>query len=125
MMAENKVTKKFTQRKILKDVTMKLFDDVFKNEPTITRNRFARVVFGVTSFPFLLNGTVRKHTEKYDYDTEFVERVLRSFFVDDFTGGEKDLLKAFTLFQKLKLRFLEGLFHLRKWRTNDLNCVNL
>ena len=28
MMAENKVTKKFTQRKILKDVTMKLFYDV-------------------------------------------------------------------------------------------------
>ena len=28
------------------------FDDVFSNEPTIVRNRFARVIFGVTSSPF-------------------------------------------------------------------------
>ena len=34
------------------------FDDVFSNEPTIVRNRFARVVFGVTSSPFYQMGYV-------------------------------------------------------------------
>ena len=32
----------------------------------------------------------------------------------DFTGGESDFYKALDLFKKLKLRFLDGHFHLRK-----------
>ena len=35
------------------------------------------VVFGVTSF--LLNGTVKKHPQKYEYNANFVETILRSF----------------------------------------------
>ena len=85
----------------------------------IVRNRFARVVFGVTSSPFLLNGTIRKHVGNYDLDEQFTQRVLESFYVDDFTGGENSFEKAFELFKRLKIRFLEGLFFLRKWRTND------
>ena len=112
------------------------FDDVFADEPTIVRNRFARVIFGVTSSSFLLNGVIRKHTETYSYDEEFMQQVLNSFYVDDFSGGANNLEKAYELFKKLKLRFLEGLFNLRKWRTNnpvlrqlidpncEINCLN-
>ena len=82
--------------------------------PKIVRNRFARVIFGVTSSPFLLNQTIRKHSQKYEYDTDFIERVLESFYVDDFSGGENSFEKAFELYKKLKLRFLQGLFYLRK-----------
>ena len=94
------------------------FDDVFATEPKMVRNCFARVIFGVKSSPFLLNGTVRKHTSNYNIDSDFITKIVDSFFVDDFTGGEDTVEKAY-LFKKLKLRFLEGRFNLRKWRTND------
>ena len=35
--------------------------------------------------------------------------------------GANTFLETFKVFKKLKLRFLEGLFKLRKWRTNDSN----
>ena len=74
------------------------FDNVFFEAPRIVRNRFARVVFGVTSSPFLLNGTIRKHMGNYEFDEEFVRKVLDSFYVDDFSGGENTLERAFELF---------------------------
>ena len=64
------------------------------------------------------NITIRKHSQRYEFDIDFVNTVLNSFYVDDFTGGENDFEKVLDLYKKLKIRFLEGLFHLRKWRTN-------
>ena len=91
----------------------------FSDQPKILRNRFARVIFGVTCSPFLLNAAIRKHAKNYEFDIDFVNKILDSFYVDDFTGGESDFYEALDLFKKLKLRFLDGHFHLRKWRTND------
>ena len=48
--------------------------------------RLARVLFGVTSSPFLLNGTVPNHVSSFHFNPEFVIQVLRSFFVDYFSG---------------------------------------
>ena len=96
------------------------FEDVFKDEPIIVRNRFARVVFGVNSSPFLLNGTIFKHMDQFiAADQDFVNKVIESFFVDDFIGGEFSIERAIELYKKLKLRFMQGHFLLRKWRTND------
>ena len=68
---------------------------------------FARVLFGMTSSPYLLNGTVQKHAKTCDFD-------FNCFYVDDFSGGDNSFKKAFELYQKLKLRFIEGLFFLQK-----------
>ena len=95
------------------------FDNIFSDQPKIIRNRFARVAFGVTSSPFCLNATIRKHAESFEFDPEFVNAVLASFFVDDFIGGETNEERAFDLFKKLQLRFADGHFWLRKWRTNN------
>ena len=91
----------------------------FSDSPKVVRNRLARVIFGVTSSPFLLNQTIRKHVQSYEFDIDFVNIVLNSFYVDDFTGGENDFEKALDLYKKLKIRFLEGLFHLRRRQTNQ------
>ena len=99
------------------------FDNVFKEFPSIVKYRFARVVFGVTSSPFLLNGTIEKlkiQYKNYNYDPELVTTVLRSFFVDDFTGGSNNTQNTCELFMKLKIRFFEGKFNFTKWRTNDI-----
>ena len=98
-------------------------DEVFSNEATIVRNQFARVVFGVTGLPFLLNGVIRKHLGRYqyDFDDEFVQRLIDSFYVDDFAGGANSLERLNELFKKLKLRFIDGPFDLRKCRINKQN----
>ena len=41
--------------------------------------------------------------------------------MDEFSGGANTIDEIFDLFKKLKLRFFEGLFNLRKWRLNDSN----
>ena len=40
--------------------------------------------------------------------------------LDDFVRGEESVAKAFELFKKVGIRFLEGYFLLRKWKTNNL-----
>ena len=100
------------------------FDKIFSDQPKIVRNRFVRVVFGVTSSPFCLNGTIRKHVQSYNFDKELIDKVLSSHFVDDFVGGEQSVAKALELFKKLRIRFLEGHFLLRKWKTNNLELQN-
>ena len=82
--------------------------------------RFCRVVFGLNASPFLLNATLRHHVSKFtEIDPKFVQKVLESFYVDDFVSGESDTEKAFDLFDKTKGRMAEGGFKLRKWVTNS------
>ena len=95
-------------------------DDILRENPGIIRSRFARVVFGVTSSPFPLNATIRKDNNQYTTaDPDYFQKTLLSFFIHDFTEGEFSIDTAFESYKKLKLRFLEGHFNLRKWRTNN------
>lgn len=53
--------------------------------------RFARVVFGVSSSPFLLNATMKYHMDKYRaLDRQFVEKFECSIYVDDLTFGDNN-----------------------------------
>lgn len=100
------------------------FDNIFADQPTIVRNRFARLVMGVTSSPATLNATIRKHVETYEFDEQFIKTVLDSFYVDDFVGGAETIEQAIKLLKKLKLRFFEAHFYLRKWKTNNPELRN-
>ncbi|CAB3994168.1 Hypothetical predicted protein, partial [Paramuricea clavata] len=60
------------------------FDDVWSDQPKIIVLRFTRVVFGVSSSPFLLNATISHHIEQYRaQDPAFVEAFMRAVYVDD------------------------------------------
>ena len=53
--------------------------------------RFLRVVFGLTSSPFLLNATIRHPLSKYiQFERNFVEKFLEDLiYVDHLTSGTK------------------------------------
>ena len=89
-------------------------NDPTSEDPNIVVKRFNRVVFGVTSSPFLLNGTVRHHVSNYEAeDPQFVNDFLSSLYVDD------SVSEAFQLYTKAKSRMKEGGFNLRKWISNS------
>ena len=86
----------------------------------MTTLRFTRLVFGLVCSPFILNVTLRNHLARYEnIDSEFVAAVVRALHVDDFASGENSVMKCFELYHKLKLRFREGGFNMRKWASNS------
>jgi hypothetical protein len=96
------------------------FDDISKDNPDIVKYRFTRVIFGASPSQFLLNGTLKTHVEKYrDIDPQFTDKMLRSFYVDDFDSGVNCLEEGVEVYKKVKQRFLEGNLNVRKWRTNN------
>lgn len=81
--------------------------------------RFARVVFGVSSSPFLLNATIRHHLERYEAaQPDLIKKLLRSLYVDDLTSGAEDEEQAFQMFTMSKEILKEAGFNLRKFYSN-------
>lgn len=95
-------------------------DDINSNLPRIEVLRFARVAFGVSSSPFLLNATIRHHVEQYRaMDPGFADKFERSIYVDDLTCSVTDEDEAFQLYLKSKEWLNQGGFNLRKFLTNS------
>ena len=91
-------------------------DDSSVGFPQIVEFRFARVVFGVSSSPFLLNGTLKYHVETFKaVDPKFVDKFSRSIYVDDFVSGADEEGELYDLYQKCKVWLNEGGFNMRKF----------
>ena len=70
--------------------------------------RFTRVVFGVSSSPFLLNATIRFHLEKYlETKESLVRHLLCSIYVDDVISGGQTEDEVFSLYTASKEIFCE------------------
>ena len=53
--------------------------------------RFRRLVFGLTSSPAILNGTIQHHLSHYkEPEPQLSELLANSLYVDDFPGGASD-----------------------------------
>jgi hypothetical protein len=90
-------------------------DDPMNEDPKIRLLRFTRVVFGLTSSPFILNATIKHHVSQYTTsDPEFAKEVMRSLYVDDFASGSWNVQTALQLSTKVKTRLSDGGFNMRK-----------
>ena len=71
------------------------------------------------SSPYLLNETIHKHGQKYNFDIEFINIVLNLFSVDDFVRGENSLKDVFFFI----ISKVETTIYLtsKKQKTNDVN----
>ena len=50
--------------------------------------------------------------------------MTKSFYVDDFNSTVQNVTEGEELYKKIKLRFLDASFHVRKWKTNSLELQN-
>ena len=101
------------------------YQDIFKENPAIIIYRFLRVVFGVTSSPFLLNATI-SHCEKHSSVNKlFVEHFLRDLDVDDLISGADSVKNGFIFYKEARNIMLEAGFTLRKWVPSNLELQQL
>ena len=70
------------------------------DKPKVVPLRLARVVFGVSVSPFLLNATIRCHLEKFMLTLK--SRILQSLYVDDLVSGAGSEEEAHDLFKMSK-----------------------
>ena len=83
-------------------------DDPHTDPPDIRVFRFTRVMFGVSSSPFLLNATIKHHIESFMHmDPHFVRKFLSSIYVDDLVSGAEDVNFAYEFYLKSRERLIK------------------
>ena len=90
--------------------------------------RFKRVIFNLTCRPFLPNGTVRVHFDKYlplrEY-TEIVRQLLLNLYVDGISNSFNSIEQSFSFYKISKNCLLDANFQLRKLATSDKTLQKL
>ena len=74
----------------------------------------------------MLNSILQSHVSKYKkIDPEFSRKVKNRFYVDDLNTGVHNAADSFDFYKKMKVRFLDANFNVRKWRTNYEDLLKL
>ena len=95
-------------------------------EESIIKYKFARDFFCVTSSLFLLNGTVQTYANKYEnVDPEFARKVKKHFHVDCLHNVAQSKKEGFEFHKKVKSRFSEASFNIRKWSISNPELCKL
>ena len=94
-------------------------EDLTNPDREIRSYRFTRVVFGVSSSPFLLNAKIDYHLKQYlATKPELVNTILNSIYVDDIVTGARNVEAAQRFYKDSRSVFREGGFNLRKFISN-------
>ena len=105
------------QRDLMRFLWIENLED---EEPKIIVFRFASVLFGMSCSPFCLNATLDFHVRQYHKENiDMAEKVIRAFYIDDWSCGAANGEEAVELFKEVKSCLAAGGFNLRKWATND------
>ena len=89
----------------------------FSERDKIVVYRFLRVIFGVTSSPFLLGATIKSHVTKYIVTQTVVvalKKFLRDMYVDDVSTSFRTMEEGLEFYFESKKCLKEGRFELRK-----------
>ena len=89
--------------------------------------RFLRVVFGVTSSPFLLGAMIKSHVSKYivaQIAVVALKKSLRDMCVDDVATSFCTMEEGLEFYFESKKRLQEGVFELRKWNSNNKELID-
>ena len=82
--------------------------------------RVSRVLFGLSSSPFLLSGTLIHHAHNYaSFDPEFVLHFIKSFHVDNLISGVDSLQEVESFYLKCRERLATANLSLRKFVSNS------
>jgi len=97
--------------------------------PKIEPKVFAmtRIMFGVTSSPFLAGNTVLKHANRKDMMRKYptaAKKVKRDLYVDDFAGGGDNDSEVIQLGRELRGFFREGGWRIMKIASNSETVMN-
>ena len=94
-------------------------ENPFEEDFKVVTMRFTRVMFGVTSSPFLLNATIQHHLQLYcSSSPDLVKTLNQSLYVDDLVAGADTEDEAYSLYRDSKDVLKRGSFNLRKFVTN-------
>ena len=83
--------------------------------------RFARLVFGLTSGPFISSGTVRININYLsDQHIKLItQKLIGDLYVDDVTSSLNNQIEGQKVYETTKSCLSSANFELRKWVTND------
>jgi hypothetical protein len=79
--------------------------------------RFKVVLFGSTSSPFMLNGTLHSHLN--DHNSQIAKDIKNDLYVDKFISGRDTEEEALQYYNEARSIMTEGNFNLCSWASNS------
>ena len=104
------------------------FENINDPGSKIVIYHFTRVVFGLTSSPYLLNVTLQHHLSNYLSMADisfYIEKLMRDLYVDDSTNSFDEVHECQRFFEISKACLAAAYFNLRKWATNNSDLRNV
>ena len=94
------------------------YNNILNDDPNIIAYRFARLLFGLTSSPFILNSTINLDINKFEnLSQEKGEQFLRDLYVDNSTTSFANIKDAYDFYCFVLETLRGGGFSLHKWCT--------